>query len=1361
MKFLLILFFTTVFADGDVNRCGKQIYLKRFFSKFAIQAPSDVVIGGYLPNVTGYWHCQGTFTHSGVHGVFISYINTGQGFSVGVSQEPHDPNQHQLYLYKPTNGNPNAIAYLRVCKWANKTLGTTNNDHTTGRDCLYNQRVSFYLQDNVDIVIGLTWDQTRVTVFADRIYHFNVVNNWSRVITRCLNSAACAMQYVYDVIYYNVNVTASGVDGISYSVCTDNCYGLATNVFAVAEGGYVPDTFSFHNWFLLTNGSTIVQGVTLSNQPLLVNCLIPIPKFQGSTRFFLFNESVTTGCNGYNSSSLPEAFRFNVNDTQLLGSAGSIILMMEAGYNVTFVCSNSTLISYGSTFSIPFGSTHTPYYCFLNVSSGNSSTLTFLSVLPPSVREIVITKYGDVYINGYGYLHLGELYGFGIDVVVSSSDVTGFWTIAATNFVDVLVEVNGTNINRVLYCDTPERQLRCSQLSFDLADGFYPIPSSHILAQNQPESFVTLPSFSDHSYVNVTITSTYKSWPPAMLSSFSSIDGKDVLCVNTRQFTFMLTHNKVFQGQSYQVSHSFQTGCPFGYPGLNNYLSFGKVCFSNQSMADSCAFSFYYTPTYSTSQLAATIYVQFQAGELITGVPQPLNTGVTDVSFINTDVCSKYTIYGFKGDGIISKTNETFIAGLYYTSASGQLLAFKNVTSGDIYSVTPCVFSQQAAFIQGAIVGVISSVSNTTFNTTVELPGFFYHSDDNSTCTEPQLVYSSIGVCRTGSIGYVAPKTTEPVIQPMFVGNVSVPTNFTMSVRVEYLQLFNTPVSIDCAMYVCNGNSRCNQLLTQYTSACKTIESALQLSARLESLEVNSMLAVSEDSLALANISSFPGGDYNFTQLLGTSAISGRSFIEDLLFDKVVTNGLGTVDEDYKRCSKGLSIADLACAQYYNGIMVLPGVVDSGKLHMYSASLVGGMVLGGFTAAASLPFSYAVQARLNYVALQTDVLQRNQQQLANAFNNAIGNISDAFENVNNAIHQTSQGLSTVAEALSKVQDVVNNQGNALAHLTTQLQNNFQAISASINEIYSRLDQITADAQVDRLITGRLAALNAYVSQTLTKYAEVQSTRKLAQQKVNECVKSQSSRYGFCGGDGDHIFSVTQAAPHGLVFLHAVLVPTSYVNITAVSGICVNETVAIVLRASQFVLFEQGGKYFVTPRKMFEPRQPQLSDFVQIANCSVEYLNVTTDSLPDIIPDYIDVNKTIDDILASLPNNTLPELSVDVFNQTYLNLTGEIADLENRAETLHNITDELRRLIDNINGTLVDLEWLNRVETYIKWPWWVWLIIVICLIFAVSLLVFCCISTGCCGCCGCCGACFNSCRGPRLQPYEPIEKVHVH
>ncbi|ASL24654.1 S protein [Myotis lucifugus coronavirus] len=1364
MKLLIVLFLLPL-ASGWKNCSNPVKNFTTFFSTFHIPPNSVVVVGGYLPSPTEPWDCNTTkgVIYNNVNAVFSRYVNSGQGFTITASQSVFNPAAYQLYFHKPTNGRPDAWAHLRVCKWdTNYTIGGTENDNTRGKQCLFNLRIPFYLPDNKNYIVGLSWSGETLKVYSPSgIRTFFIPNSdWSMAVVECYHSKSCGFQPVSEERYYTINVTADGQ--LSYSPC-NNCLAYADNVFAVEDGGFIPESFSFSNWFLLTNSSTHIQGIYATRQPLRLACLWAIPVLQGTGSTIWFNSTDGANCNGHQSNFSFDALRFNVNESlNALGStfATGVTLYTVVG-SVTLRCANDSEPEYLDAYGvIPFGELAEPFYCWANITTATNSTLMFIGVLPNSIHEVVVTAYGAVYINGYRYFQTSHVNG--VQFRFETDQVNGFWTVAYATDADVLVKLNGTNIERVLYCVDPLTRLKCQQLRFELDDGFYPLAPVDVV--DKPFSFVTLPTFADHMYVQFNFSLEYADYNEDfdLLGFNLTINGQRSYCVHSRQFT---TSGNVKTNTGHQfyfyTQRSASNGCPFNIDTINNYLTFGKICFSYGDAGAGCGIDVIVESPYRVIKVT-TIFVSYTDGYIISGMPKP-SEGVQDVSTVVLDVCCTYSIYGHTGDGVIRLTNDTYLGGLYYTSPGGALLGFKNVSTGEIYSVTPCSLTQQVAVVSDDIVGVVSSSAKLSdqfsFAYTTVTDQFYYMTDGNSTCAEPVLTYSSLGVCQDGALRIMQPRqdTTQPT--PIVSGVISIATNFTLSVVTEYIQLANTPISVDCAMYVCNGNPRCNMLLSQYSSACQTIESALQLSAKLESIEVTNLLTVSEDNLQIANITTFNGGGYNFTNLMG-STYSTKSVIEDVLFDKVVTSGLGTVDADYKACSNGLSVADLVCAQYYQGVMVLPGVVDAEKLHMYSASLMGGMALGGITAAAALPFSYAVQARLNYVALQTDVLQRNQQMLAESFNNAIGNITNAFSSVNDAISQTADGLHTVAEALSKVQDVVNTQGMALNHLTLQLQHNFQAISSSIADIYRRLDQLTADAQVDRLINGRLAALNAFVSQTLTKYSQVQASRALAKQKINECVLSQSPRFGFCGDGGRHVFTVTQAAPQGLLFLHTVLRPTSSINVTAAAGICVDGSGYALSEPGLVLVYEQN-QYVITPRVMFEPRQPQISDFVRIDGCDVEYFNVTSDLLPDIFPDFIDVNKTLEDILSQLQNNTGPKFDIDIFNATYLNLSSEIADLELRSESLHNTTEELKRLIDNINSTLVDLEWLNRVETYIKWPWWVWLLIAIALIFTVSLLLFCCIATGCCGCCGCCASCLTGCcKGPRLQPYEAIEKVHV-
>nr|WCC62175.1 spike glycoprotein [Bat Coronavirus MrGD17] len=1369
----------------NTGTCSSTINRFMYF-KLGLPVPTtNAYVSGYLPRPSN-WSCnQGYFRYKDAHGLFVSYHSTGLDFAIGVSSSTDYSSKWGLYFWQKNNEQR---AVIRICRWNSKADANFAPDTQTARECLINKQIPMVFKHLGNEIVGVSWSGTRVTVHSQkRVFSFFVegADSWDYATLRCARGYACAHQVVYNPITAIVTTVADGIQ--SYSVC-NNCTGFPEHVFAVLEGGEIPSNFDFTNWFYLTNTSTPLSGRFVSNQPLELLCLWPIPALIGTATDITFDRNGTSDvrCNGFQNNGTAQALRFALNFTSTASFAREGAITIKTVDNVyVFSCSNSS--TYTAPYLLPIGYVAQPYYCFttffINMTAGTKAT-SFVGMLPPVVREFVVTRMGDVHLNGYRIFSVGEVRS--VNFNISSTDHRDFWTVAFVNYVDVLVDIEATNIKQILYCNNPLNEVKCQQMKFVLEDGFYTYaPVSDVPL---PRSIVRLPRYMTHTYVNFTVMVSFyhddgKENTPAGSDFYECVTcspryyklffgtgmhdlynpllaNRTAYCVptpsfSTRLFTEAFTTNL-------DVRISIDAGeCPFTLESINNYLSFGSICFSWTDNGG-CALHISTQGPYGEKHVFAQLYVSFTEGDNIIGVP-PNNVppvGVNDMSIVHLDVCTQYTIYGITGRGVIVASNATYIAGLYYVAPSGDLLAYKNSTTGQIYSIYPCQLASQVAVISDAIVGIASASENMSlgFNNTVATDAFYYHSNAESVCQQPLLTYAGMGICQDGSITNRTVKS-GPVasVSPIITGNLTIPVNFTFSVQAEYVQMMMKPVTVDCSVYVCNGNPRCLQLLTQYASACRTIEQALQLSARLESVEVNSMITVSEEALGIVNVIQHDP-TYNLTNVLPASG-GGRSFIEDLLFDKVVTSGLGTVDQDYKACAadKGNTIVESACMQYYKGIMVLPGVVDQSLMAQYTSSLVAGMAMGPFTAALAAPFGQAVQARINYLALQTDVLQRNQQILANSFNAAIGNVTAAFGKVGEALEYTSDAISTVAQALNKVQGVVNEQGSALSQLTKQLASNFQAISSSIDDIYNRLDKVEADQQVDRLITGRLAALNAFVAQQLTKYTEVRASRTLAQQKINECVKSQSKRYGFCG-NGTHVFSLVNSAPDGIMLLHAVLLPTEYAQVNAYAGLCVDSTRGYVLRDVSLTLF-YNGQYLVTPRDMFEPRTPQVSDFVEISGCQVSYINVTSDSLSTIIPDYIDVNKTLEDILSRLPNRTNPELNLDIFNATYLNLTAEIADLTNKSEILKKATEDIRELLTNINSTLVDLEWLNRVETYIKWPWWVWLIIVLVLILFTCLMLFCCCSTGCCGIFSCLA---SSCdiRGTKLQRYEAIDKVHV-
>lgn len=1081
-------------------------------------------------------------------------------------------------------------------------------------------------------------------------------------------------------------------------------------------------TSNLHLFSPLTNSTLPINGLHRSYQPLHLACFVEITN--KTLNMYLVFDNATKGgsynCKDYNG--YHDALRLLLNLTTTT-QASIKVIATDTFY--MFVCSEHLNIT--RAFQEPtFYSLNKQLYCFING--------TYLGPLPANLTDITIYRTGQFYANGY---LLGTL-PVSVTAVRLETNFPAYKSYyALANLTDTLITLTNTTISQITYCENDTiSSIACQRSTHRLSDGFYSLSPRG--SQTRLRTVVTLPKSQEVEIVNIVLKAqyTYGKFAAPTITSFT-INGNDTYCVKKPYFHINLTLDCGSHCRFYFGGEA--PSCKFDVKALNDGMSFNQLCISKTSGTCSQQILAHVSSLWNFP--VTRIYFTAEEGQTYTGTNHT-NPSAIDTSNIRTGVCTDYTIYGISGTGIIEGSELQLHNGIAFRSPTGELYAFKNVTTGKVYEVLPCETPSQVVIVNSTIVGSITSTNTSYhgFQRVVLTPTFYYSTNATSNCTNPALSYGPVSVCSDGAIVETSLlQDARPTIVSMYDGAVEIPSSFTLSVQTEYLQTQAEQVVVDCAQYVCHGNARCLRLLAQYTSACANIESALHSSAQLDSREITTMFQTSSQSLELANITNF-SGSYNFTSILPTKR-GGRSAIEDLLFNKVVTNGLGTVDQDYKSCSKGLAVADLVCAQYYNGIMVLPGVVDAEKMAMYTGSLTGAMVFGGVTAAAAIPFSTAVQARLNYVALQTNVLQENQKILAESFNQAVGNISLALSSVNEAIQQTSEALNTVANAINKIQTVVNQQGEALSHLTAQLSNNFQAISTSIQDIYNRLDEVEANQQVDRLITGRLAALNAYVTQLLNQMSQIRQSRLLAQQKINECVKSQSSRYGFCG-NGTHLLSITQAAPNGIFFMHAVLVPNSFTRVNASAGICVDNTKGYSLQP-QLILYQFNSSWRVTPRNMYEPRIPRAADFIPLVNCSVTFYNTTASDLPSIIPDIIDVNQTVSDILGNITKPQPPNWSVDYYNHTILNLTLEIEDLQERSRNLSSVADRLQIYIDNLNNTLVDLEWLNRVETYIKWPWYIWLAIFLAIAAFVVILVTIFLCTGCCGgCFGCCGGCFG-------------------
>lgn len=1361
---LLLAFFHDVYSACNTITPGMKIQL-------GVPASTTSYVSGYLPT-PGQWSCvnnAATTVTKTARGVFIRYYTHATKWSLGVGPSTLQ-NFGQYALYVQQENNKGTI-FVRICKWFQERDPNYNTPGgTSSSDCLLNVQQRYVFTHASFQVIGVSWTGDAVTVHGkEKLYRLYVpgASQWDSAKVVCGKAESCGHQIVSTPVTANVTTDANG-EITAYTIC-ETCNGFPHHVFAVQEDGKIPVSFDFTNWFYLTNSSSPFDGRLVASQPLLIQCLWPIPALTPQSGVIYFNSSMHTDfsskCNGYRGSNfVADHLRFAINAS----SSGSIqlgVISLVSPLSVyNFSCSNSSDFENARVIGVPFGKSYEPYYCFVTEGYNFTANRTFVGVLPSDLREIVVSRYGAVYVNGYKVFSVGDL--LGVHLNFTSLTGSDFWTVAYANEANVLVDIKETYITGVLYCDSPLNKLKCQQQRFFIDDGFY---SATDLVEPAANSIVLLPEYS--GLTNVTLAVDISFVPSNCLQCQPNVNnitlnGKrdGVVCIATNRFTvdFWLGTN------SYAYDIDIRTGnCPFSFRSLNNFVKFGSLCFS---LVDNggCSMPINAINYIQIVYPIGVLYVTHSPGESITGVPPGFvkRLGFLDASILHLNVCTEYNIYGIVGKGVINKANGTYHTGIVYTDTAGVLVSFKNVTTGDVYSVVPCQTSMQYAVVADSIVGVISADTSISlsFNHTIETPMFYYSTNTVRNCTEPVLTYATLGICADGAIGAVQPRVVStPPVTPITTGNLSIPVNFTVSIQAEYVQVSLRAVVVDCATYVCNGNARCLQLLRQYVTACTSVENALALNARLESQEVADMLAVDYDAYNAGlqlGTTQFEN-NFNLSSVLPAGQGKG-SFIEDLLFDKVITNGLGTVDADYKKCieEKGAA-ADIICRQYYKGISVLPALTDPGRLSLYTTSLMGAISLGSFGGGGvALPFSLSVFSKLNYIALQTDFIQENQKLISTAFNNAMGNITNAFTDVNNALQQTSDAIKTVATALNKVQEAVNTQGAALEKLTAQLALNFDAISSSIEDIYNKLDALAADAQVDRLINGRLTALSTFVSSQLIKYSEVKNSRRLALQKVNECVRSQSSRLGFCG-NGTHLFSMVTGAPDGLMFLHTVLLPTEYKEVQAWAGLCVGDK-AFVLRDVQELLFKQGDAYYITARTMYQPRTPQVSDFVQIQSCAITYVNLTSEEFNSVVPDYIDVNKTLEEFMAGLPNYTRPDFSLEQFNHTYLNLSEQINVLENKSAELLLITARLQNHIDNINSSLIDLEWLDRLETYIKWPWWVWLIIAVVFVILLSLLMFCCIATGCCGCCSCMAtscAGFCDCRGKQLQRYE-VEKVHV-
>nr|ACX30002.1 spike [Turkey coronavirus] len=1017
----------------------------------------------------------------------------------------------------------------------------------------------------------------------------------------------------------------------------------------------------------------------------------------------------------------------------------------------------------------------------------------------PKVKSVIFIATGDIFVNGVlmGIYNLN----FTQNLTIWLAQCVDTMKVVILRNSNALVRFSAGNVVAFEPCtgDTTINKLRCAYHQFNFSTGFYDIDTFVPVTSNI--TYLPYPDLKDNTGQQV--YSFYVALKGDSVNyNQSCVDSKYPFFKLKCNNTYPWDHDKwcILGSEIYVPGYNVYTNTQHSYAGtIPNYPTCSSKGLSLENIYNNIGFNrFCVTKLLATRDISSItqytcVYVvsvegfdSYNSGIIYryVGVNFDFGTAMYSVKsvptqFIYTEQCHNYNIYNIRGVGqilnVTGKDNITLAdGGLAITSGSG-LLAFRN--NGSLYSVQPChTVSTQAVIVNGSFVGLFVPASRWLANQfnlgnhTENVDGGCLISNKTiRTRRSTSAVYTGVciglfaamGTSCIYSNGTVLNRTlpqpsVQTSVQPLLgvVANVSIPKELTLAVTTEYLQTRYQKVTIDCAKYVCGDFARCRTLLQQYGSFCQSINAIL---SGVNENEDNGLLQYAEAintgytlNFTGYNVSNLGGFDLslvlpkNFTLLQN----QGRSTIEDLLFDKVVTLGVSEVDQNYDKCiaSRGGSftnLADLTCAQFYNGVMVLPGVVDPGLMAVYTGSLIGGMALGGITAAASIPFATQIQARVNYLALTQSVLLDNQNLIANSFNKALKGIQSALDTVSKGFDEVARGFESVTVALNKVQDVVNTHSDILNKLMAQLSVNFGAVSSSLNEIYLKLDQINADAQVDRLITGRLTALSTYVASLQLAAYKADQSRRLALQKVEECVKSQSMRYGFCG-NGSHVLTIPQSAPNGIFFIHYTYQPTAYVTVEAVPGLCVTTPsgkYGVMPKTGSGIIFRQNGTFFVTSTQLYEPKLLSYSEVVNLTSCEANYYNVSESETPfqPALPNFDD---EFNDIFTEL--NTSKDAIKNIssnFNYTIpiLNLPDEICRLNHSINTLYNYSDVIDKINQDLNDTFINLEQLNKITRYIKWPWYVWLAIgFACLIFILILgWVF--FMTGCCGCCcGCFG-----------------------
>nr|QWN56408.1 spike glycoprotein [Alphacoronavirus sp.] len=724
-----------------------------------------------------------------------------------------------------------------------------------------------------------------------------------------------------------------------------------------------------------------------------------------------------------------------------------------------------------------------------------------------------------------------------------------------------------------------------------------------------------------------------------------------------------------------------------------------------------------------------------------------------------TGVCITYTIEKVTFQGVLYESNFTF--SLYYNLMyAGSQLKYVRIL-GQVYEVASCFEASYDVLL----------ASNTSY-------GLLYRSFDcnqihinaerfksrllpqhNGTATVLGCLFNATyapndtfvncsnplgdGFCADlrGSVavrkmGFVAHDTTyvANVINERYI---SLATDQQLVLTEQFLQTTMPKFSINCETYICDVSKACKNLLFRYGGFCQKVEADIRGAGVILDSDISSLystIVAKSSSLAPQtdnfNVSQFFLPKSNVPN--PPSPYSSRSAIEDILFSKIETTGPGFYG-DYYNCKKN-AIQDLTCAQYHNGILVIPPIMDAETMGMYGGIAAGAVSLGIFGGQAAIAtWNTAIAGRLNALGVVQNALVDDVNKLANGFNQLTSQVGKL-------------ALST-SSALQAIQAVVNQNAAQVESLVSGITENFGAISTNFKVISQRLDKLEADVQMDRLINGRMNVLQLFVTNYKLKIAELRNTHRYVQSLINECVYAQSLRNGFCG-QGLHVLSLMQNAPSGIMFFHYSLIPNNTITVKTTPGLCESDEIgAKCIVAKNGIFVSANLSYWQwSPRNIYKPENLTFTNVIAVSRGA----------------NYTTLNRTFD----------IPELNQsfpidEEFREYFQNMSSELQALKNLTADMSklNISEEIKlinEIAHNVSMMHVEVEKFQKYVNYVKWAWWQWLLIFIALTLLAGLMIWCCLATGCCGMCGClaatCASCCD-CKGTKLQSYE-IEKIHI-